>query len=152
MREGGLRAPNDCSDTDMGDAEPTEAQRVDLRGAPATLLITLYAKALDCRSPHPALRDERATRIVELIDYDFEQLTGLGDSAMMPLRARQHDEWLRGSAAHADAVVLNLGCDRARADRNLGSAPTEHERRPDRVYPLQRPARPAVSTSRATST
>jgi len=92
-------------------AKPTEAQRIDLRGAPATLLITLYAKALDNRSPHPILRDEHAARIVELIDYDFEQLTGLGDSVMMPLRARQYDEWLRKFlAAHGNVVVLNLGC------------------------------------------
>lgn len=90
---------------------PTEAETVDLRGAPATLLITLYAKALDYDSPHPILNDERAAQIVELIDYDFEQLTGFGDSIMMPLRAKQYDEWLRDFlAAHADAVVLNLGC------------------------------------------
>jgi len=92
-------------------AEPSEAQGVDLRGAPATLLITLYAKALDYQSRHPILHDERAAEIVELIDHDFEQLTGFGDSIMMPLRARQYDEWLREFlAAHADAVVLNLGC------------------------------------------
>jgi len=92
-------------------AEPTEAQRVDLRGAQATLLITLYAKALDQRSRHPILNDERAAQIVEMIDYDFENLTGFGDSIMMPLRARQYDEWLRAFlAAHPDAVVLNLGC------------------------------------------
>ena len=91
--------------------KPTEAQKVDLTGAPATLLITLYAKALDYRSPNPILNDERADQIVEMIDYDFEKLTGFGDRIMMALRARQYDEWLREFlAAHRDAVVLNLGC------------------------------------------
>jgi O-methyltransferase involved in polyketide biosynthesis len=92
-------------------AEPTEAQKVDLRGAPATMLITLYAKALDYRSPHPILNDERADQIVDMIDYDFERVTGFGDSAMMAIRARQYDEWLKEFLArHRDAVVLNLGC------------------------------------------
>jgi O-methyltransferase involved in polyketide biosynthesis len=92
-------------------AEPTEAQKVDLRGAPATMLITLYAKALDYRSPHPILNDERADQIVDMIDYDFERVTGFGDSAMMAIRARQYDEWLQEFLArHRDAVVLNLGC------------------------------------------
>jgi O-methyltransferase involved in polyketide biosynthesis len=92
-------------------AEPTEAERVDLRGAPATMLVTLYAKALDYRSPHPILNDERAAQIVELIDYDFKRVTGFGDSAMMAIRARQYDEWLKEFLArHRDAVVLNLGC------------------------------------------
>jgi O-methyltransferase involved in polyketide biosynthesis len=92
-------------------AEPTDAQKVDLRGAPATMLITLYAKALDYRSPHPILNDERADQIVHMIDYDFERVTGFGDSVMMAIRARQYDEWLKEFLArHRDAVVLNLGC------------------------------------------
>jgi O-methyltransferase involved in polyketide biosynthesis len=92
-------------------AEPTEAQKVDLRGAPATMLVTLYAKALDYRSPHPILNDERADQIVDMIDYDFERVTGFGDSVMMAIRARQYDEWLKEFLArHRDAVALNLGC------------------------------------------
>jgi O-methyltransferase involved in polyketide biosynthesis len=92
-------------------AESTKAQKVDLRGAPATMLITLYAKALDYRSPHPILNDERADQIVDMIDYDFERVTGFGDSAMVAIRARQYDEWLKEFLArHRDAVVLNLGC------------------------------------------
>jgi O-methyltransferase involved in polyketide biosynthesis len=92
-------------------AEPANAEKVDLRGAPATMLVTLYAKALDFRSPHPILNDERAAQIVGLIDYDFERVTGFGDSVMMAIRARQYDEWLQEFlAGHRDAVVLNLGC------------------------------------------
>lgn len=92
-------------------AKPTKAQKVDLTGAPATLLITLYAKALDYRSANPILNDERADQIVEMIDYDFQRLTGFGDSVAMAIRARQYDEWLREFLdRHRDAVVLNLGC------------------------------------------
>ncbi len=85
--------------------------KVDLRGAPATLLITLWAKALDYRSSHPVLGDERAHRIAERIDYDFEQVASFGDRVVIPVRARQYDEWLREFLArHPDALVLNLGC------------------------------------------
>jgi O-methyltransferase involved in polyketide biosynthesis len=91
--------------------KPTEAQKVSLTGAPATLLVTLYAKALDYRSPHSILNDGRADQIVEMIDYDFERVTGFGDSVMMAIRARQYDDWLREFLARQrDAVVLNLGC------------------------------------------
>lgn len=86
-------------------------EKVDLRGAPATLLITLYAKALDYRSPHPVLGDERAHRIARMIDYDFERIEGFWDRVVIPIRARQYDEWLREFlTGHRDAVVLNLGC------------------------------------------
>jgi len=91
--------------------EPTDAHKVDLHGAPATLLVTLYAKALDYCSPHPILNDERAAQIVEQVDYDFERITGFGDSVMMAIRARQYDQWLNEFLTrHRDAVVLNLGC------------------------------------------
>lgn len=87
------------------------AEKVDLEGAPATLLITLYAKALDYRSPHPILNDERASEIVDMIDYDFEQVAGFGESVIIPIRARHYDEWLREFLAdNHSAVVLNLGC------------------------------------------
>ena len=126
---------------------------MDRTGAPATLLITLYAKALDHRAPHLILNDERADQIVELIDYDFEKLTGFGDRIMMPLRAKQYDEWLREFlAAHRDAVVLNLSCgldtrvsrfdyietfyNPVRLHSTLGyRSPAEYERSPTRSKP-----------------
>ncbi|MGA2665893.1 MAG: class I SAM-dependent methyltransferase [Nitrososphaerales archaeon] len=92
-----------------GEEEGSAAQRVRLAGEKETLLITLYAKALDSRSSHPILGDRKADEMVRSIDYDFERLRGFGN--VMVARARQLDEWVRKFlASSSDAVVLNLGC------------------------------------------
>lgn len=82
-----------------------------LTGEKETLLITLYAKALDSRSSHPILGDHKADEMVRSIDYDFERLRGFGTGNIMVVRARQLDEWVRQFlGSRPDAVVLNLGC------------------------------------------
>jgi O-methyltransferase involved in polyketide biosynthesis len=77
-----------------------------------TMLGTLYARALESRSPNPLLHDEHAEHVVSMIDYDFSKL---GVSAVVvtsvALRARQFDHWTAAYLAqHPDAVVLHLGC------------------------------------------
>lgn len=86
--------------------------KVQLSGEKATLLPTLWGRALDARSPDPILHDTMALRAVEQIDYDFTR-TGLrsGEEATVAPRARQLDEWAREYlATHPDATVLHLGC------------------------------------------
>lgn len=86
-------------------------EKIHLSGAQATLLITLYAKALDFRSRKSVLRDKMADEIIRKIAYDFTKLKSFGNQAIIPLRARQYDEWVRAFLRkHPDAVVLNLGC------------------------------------------
>lgn len=60
-----------------------------------TLLIPLYAKALDSRPRHSILGDKKANVIVHLIDYDFARLTGFGNGNVMVVRAKQLDEWAK---------------------------------------------------------
>lgn len=85
--------------------------KVHLTGEKKTLLIPLYARALDSRSKRPILGDRKSDEIVRMIDYDFESLRGLGDGNVMVVRARQIDEWVREFLrSNPDAVVLNLGC------------------------------------------
>jgi O-methyltransferase involved in polyketide biosynthesis len=85
--------------------------KVHLSREKATLLITLYAKALDHRSRHPVLDDEKADEMVRTIDYDFEKLSSFGNGNIMVVRAKQFDEWLREFlSSNPSAVVLNLGC------------------------------------------
>ena len=85
--------------------------KVHLTGEKKTLLITLYAKALDSRSKHSILGDKRADEMVRMIDYDFESLRDIGNGNVMVVRARQMDEWVREFLrSNPDAVVLNLGC------------------------------------------
>ena len=85
--------------------------KLHLTGEKETLLITLYAKALDSRSKHSILGDRKADEMVNMIDYDFESLRGFGNGNVMVVRARQLDEWVREFLrSNPDAVVLNLGC------------------------------------------
>ena len=85
--------------------------KVHLTGEKATLLMPLYAKALDNRSSRSILHDEKADEIVSMIDYDFEKLKGFGNGNVMVVRAKQLDEWVKEFlGSHLNAVVLNLGC------------------------------------------
>jgi O-methyltransferase involved in polyketide biosynthesis len=85
---------------------------VQFTGEKATLLATLYGRALDAQSPEPILGDRTALDTVRRMDYDFGTV-GLkpGDDAGIALRARCLDDWTREFlAAHPDTTVLHLGC------------------------------------------
>jgi O-methyltransferase involved in polyketide biosynthesis len=76
-----------------------------------TALVTVYARALDSRSPRPVLADALADQVVSQIDYDF---AGLGVTpsvvGLVALRAKMLDARIRRfTAAHPDAVVVDLG-------------------------------------------
>lgn len=76
-----------------------------------TLLITLYAKALDSRASHSILHDKTAETIAQQINYDFNKLPSFANNNIIVVRARQYDEWLKEYLAnYPNAVVLNLGC------------------------------------------
>ncbi|MGE0215548.1 class I SAM-dependent methyltransferase [Mycolicibacterium sp.] len=86
--------------------------RVDLHGAPQTMLATLYGRALDADAPDSLLHDRWARDVVDRIDHDWSTTGITADTApSVALRARHFDVWA-GSflAAHPDAVVLHLGC------------------------------------------
>jgi O-methyltransferase involved in polyketide biosynthesis len=76
-----------------------------------SLWLTLCARALDNRSPHPILADAMADQIVRTLDYDYGQLhidTNL--MVNVSLRAKKLDEVAAGFLArHPDAVGLDLG-------------------------------------------
>jgi O-methyltransferase involved in polyketide biosynthesis len=81
---------------------------VELEGVPETLLMTLYNRAVESRRRNPILRDARAVRWVEQIDYDFSQF---GDGRIThPIRAKVFDDWARAFLArHPRATIVNLG-------------------------------------------
>ena len=76
-----------------------------------SLWLTLCARALDNRSPHPILGDAAADQIVRTLDYDYDQLhidTNLKLS--VALRAKKLDQVASDFLArHPDAVGLDLG-------------------------------------------
>ncbi|MFG6195742.1 class I SAM-dependent methyltransferase [Nonomuraea sp. JJY05] len=87
-------------------------EKVHLTGERATLLATLYGRALDARSPRPILGDDLAAETVERIDHDFSK-TGMnaGLAVSVALRARFIDRWAAEFlAAHPETTVLHLGC------------------------------------------
>jgi len=90
----------------------TERLRVDLSGAPQTMLATLYAKALDADFKEPILGDRFAKRIVERIDYDWKKTTiNARRAPSVTTRTAHFDAWTNQFlAAHSHAVVLHLGC------------------------------------------
>lgn len=87
-------------------------ERITLRGAPETLLITLYAKARESELPDSLLRDRFSRQAVEQIDYDFARLhIGRAEQIGIALRAKLFDDWVRDFLArHPACVVLQLGC------------------------------------------
>ncbi|MFD1536360.1 class I SAM-dependent methyltransferase [Nonomuraea guangzhouensis] len=87
-------------------------EKVRLAAEKATLLATLYGRALDARSPRPILDDRLAAATVARIDHDFRQ-TGMDrrNAGSVALRARFLDDWAREFLSrHAEATVLHLGC------------------------------------------
>ncbi|MEZ0339456.1 class I SAM-dependent methyltransferase [Mycobacterium sp. pV006] len=90
----------------------TDKVRVDLAGAPVTMLATLYARALDARADRSILHDTWAAEVVDRIDYDWAATTMTPANApSVTLRSAHFDGWTRRFlAAHPEAVVVHLGC------------------------------------------
>ena len=90
---------------------PAERIRVDLTGAPQTMLATLYAKALDYGLPQPILGDRWAADLVARIDYEWPSTTITARrSPAVTTRTAQFDSWVgQFLAVHPKAVVLHLG-------------------------------------------
>jgi O-methyltransferase involved in polyketide biosynthesis len=77
-----------------------------------TLLIALYARALEAQQPAPLIRDDTAVALVERIDYDFarNKLSRL-DQVTAIMRVREFDRRTRDFLGrHPEAVVVHIGC------------------------------------------
>ncbi|MDP4502974.1 class I SAM-dependent methyltransferase [Nonomuraea turcica] len=101
-------------------------EKVHLTEEKATLLATLYGRALDARSPSPILGDELAADVIGRIDHDFRK-TGITarTAPAVALRARFMDRWAAEFlAARPGATVLHLGCGLDTRFHRLTPAPT----------------------------
>jgi O-methyltransferase involved in polyketide biosynthesis len=114
--EGHARArrltPNEAEQRTSLRPVTAERVRVDLSGAPETMLATLYAKALDADAEEPILGDRFAKQIVERIDYDWKKTTITARRApSVATRSAHFDAWTdQFLAAHPHSVVLHVGC------------------------------------------
>src|SRR5512141_3196005 len=89
--------------------ETPALEKIVLTKEKETLLATLYARAVESRSPNPILRDEMAEKAVERIDYDFDHLHA--DVLSIAMRAKLFDQWASAYLAeHPDALVIQPGC------------------------------------------
>ncbi|MDN3238098.1 class I SAM-dependent methyltransferase [Glycomyces tritici] len=89
-----------------------QRERLDLAPIQETLLLTLYARALDSRGERPILGDEWSADLANRIDYDFAKLdVKPGLICGTALRAKRIDEAVANfTAYHPNAVVMDLGC------------------------------------------
>ncbi|WP_053913190.1 class I SAM-dependent methyltransferase [Streptomyces sp. TP-A0875] len=75
-----------------------------------TLLIPLYARAVENRKEHALLRDARAEEIAASIDYEFARFDGLPSLTGALLRTLLFDRWVADFlSAHPDATVVEIG-------------------------------------------
>lgn len=83
-----------------------------LHGPAQSLLMTLYARAIEHEHPHAVLRDDMAIEISEKLDYDFEAYFDPQNRAhrTVVIRTRLFDD---AAQAHIDkipdATIVNLG-------------------------------------------
>ena len=85
-----------------------------------TLFLTLYLRALDCRSADPILGDAVSERLAAAIDYDFTRQKVQRSLVLdLAVRTKHLDQMIRSFVAeHDNAVVVDLGCGfDPRADR-----------------------------------
>ncbi|CCH27790.1 class I SAM-dependent methyltransferase [Actinosynnema sp. NPDC047251] len=89
-----------------------DREKVDLTGAPETMLATLYGRALDSRAAKSILHDSAAADAVARIEYDFRK-TGVNaaTAAGIAMRAKHLDNWTSGFLQeNPTATVLHLAC------------------------------------------
>ncbi|BAU40254.1 class I SAM-dependent methyltransferase [Leptolyngbya sp. O-77] len=87
--------------------EPTDQ----LTGVAETLMITLYARAIETQRPEPILSDRKAVEIAESLDYDFSKYeNGWASQLGCVIRARAIDRIVQNFLeTHPSAVIVNLG-------------------------------------------
>ena len=77
-----------------------------------TLLIALYARALEAYYPVPLVQDDQALALVGQIDYDFSRFKLRGhDQVTTVIRLREFDRQARDFLTrYPAAVVVHIGC------------------------------------------
>ncbi|MCI2419404.1 class I SAM-dependent methyltransferase [Saccharopolyspora sp. K220] len=85
-------------------------EKVELTGSQATMLATVYLRALDNRSDDPMLGDRWAEEAVQRIDFDFDKFKmGARNAGSVAIRAKALDRWAE-EAIRPEMTVLHLGC------------------------------------------
>ncbi|MEQ3551669.1 class I SAM-dependent methyltransferase [Pseudonocardia nematodicida] len=104
----------------------TSTERVELHGAAATTLMTLFLHRLDARARRPILGDPYAEDVYDRIDHDVHGLwQATGDATAIVCRAAVLDRWTREFlAGDPDGQVLHLGCGLDSRPLRVGAPPS----------------------------
>lgn len=82
----------------------------DLTGISKTLLITVYMRSLETKSPNPIIRDDKSVEIVERIDYNFSKYNSPINQALVAIRTEIIDKLVvKFIARHPESTIVNLG-------------------------------------------
>lgn len=85
--------------------------KVALSGVTETLLIPLWARAMETQMANPIVRDQEALRILKQLDYDFSKFAGAWMSQVgVAVRTMLLDRCVHNAInKNPDAVVVNIG-------------------------------------------
>ncbi|WP_432798869.1 class I SAM-dependent methyltransferase [Poriferisphaera sp. WC338] len=85
---------------------------VNMGDVQTTMLLPLWARAVEMHKDRPVIRDEASERILKALDFDFSMFDNARYSqVIMAARHTMFDEFvLRYLAEHPDGVIIELGC------------------------------------------
>ncbi|MBX4265489.1 class I SAM-dependent methyltransferase [Clostridium estertheticum] len=83
-----------------------------LSGVPETLLIPLWARAIETKKSNPIIKDYKAVEMMDSIDYDFSKFDNTWMSQVgVAVRTELLDNATKTFInKHPNAVVINIGC------------------------------------------
>ncbi|MGD1019052.1 MAG: class I SAM-dependent methyltransferase [Verrucomicrobiia bacterium] len=85
-------------------------QSVQLGQVQETMLIPLYARAVEALRKHPILKDPKAVEMVESIDWDFRRFNQRWRVVLGVLRTAMFDEWVKDFLRrHPQGTVVEIG-------------------------------------------
>jgi O-methyltransferase involved in polyketide biosynthesis len=85
-------------------------QSIQLGQVQESLLVPLYARAVDSLKKRPILKDPKAVEMVQSIDWDFRRFNQRRRVVGCTLRTAMFDEWVRGFLSrHPEGTVVEIG-------------------------------------------
>lgn len=85
-------------------------QSIQLGMVQETLLVPLYARAVDARKKRPILNDRKAAEMVESIDWDFQRFNQSWRIGAATLRTAIFDVWVGDFLSrHPEGTVVEIG-------------------------------------------
>ena len=88
----------------------TTRQLIQLGQVQETLLVPLYARAVDALKKRPILNDRKAAEMVQSIDWDFGRFNQTWRLVSAILRTAMYDEWVKDFLKrHPAGTVVDIG-------------------------------------------